>query len=94
MSTQTTAHTMAIQASRKPSAFTLERFWLYLILCLFAFMFLMPIYVMLVNSIKPLDEIRAGNLVALPWPPPLSRGCRPGVRPKSACKRPASSPTS
>ena len=71
MSTQTTAHTMAIQASRKPSAFTLERFWLYLILCLFAFMFLMPIYVMLVNSIKPLDEIRAGNLVALPLAPTI-----------------------
>ena len=34
-------------------------------------MFLMPIYVMLVNSIKPLDEIRAGNLVALPLAPTI-----------------------
>jgi glucose/mannose transport system permease protein len=31
----------------------------------------MPIYVMVINSIKPLDEIRAGNLVALPLAPTL-----------------------
>jgi len=45
--------------------------WLYAILLLFAFLFLMPIYVMVINSIKPLDEIRAGNLVALPLAPTL-----------------------
>ena len=50
---------------------TLDRVWLYAILLLFAFLFLMPIYVMVINSIKPLDEIRAGNLVALPLAPTL-----------------------
>ncbi|WP_280156429.1 carbohydrate ABC transporter permease [Piscinibacter sp. XHJ-5] len=29
-------------------------------------MFLMPVYVMVVNSLKPLDEIRSGNLMSLP----------------------------
>jgi glucose/mannose transport system permease protein len=50
---------------------TFDRVWLYAILLLFAFLFLMPIYVMVINSIKPLDEIRAGNLVALPLAPTL-----------------------
>ena len=35
-------------------------------LCYFAVLFLLPVYVMIVNSIKPLDEIRAGDLMALP----------------------------
>jgi glucose/mannose transport system permease protein len=34
-------------------------------------MFLMPIYVMLINSIKPLAEIRGGNLVSFPLEPTL-----------------------
>src|SRR5262249_39591577 len=35
-------------------------------LVLLALVFLMPVYVMVVNSLKPLDEIRTGNLMALP----------------------------
>jgi glucose/mannose transport system permease protein len=42
------------------------RVLLYLILILAAFAFILPVYVMVVNSIKPLDEIRNGNLMALP----------------------------
>jgi glucose/mannose transport system permease protein len=42
------------------------RFALYLILIVLAFAFVMPIYVMIVNSLKPLDEIRNGDLMALP----------------------------
>ncbi|SCK21397.1 carbohydrate ABC transporter membrane protein 2, CUT1 family [Variovorax sp. HW608] len=42
------------------------RIVLYLILAVCAVIFLMPVYVMLVNSFKPLDEIRSGNLMALP----------------------------
>jgi len=57
--------------SKKPSSLTFDRVWLYAILLMFAFLFLMPIYVMVINSIKPLDEIRAGNLVALPLAPTL-----------------------
>lgn len=39
---------------------------LYLILILAAVAFLLPLYVMAVNSLKPLDEIRSGDLMALP----------------------------
>lgn len=70
-SVTTAATTTAVPPSKKPSTLTLDRVWLYAILLLFAFLFLMPIYVMVINSIKPLDEIRAGNLVALPLAPTL-----------------------
>ena len=39
---------------------------LYLTLIIMAFAFIMPVYVMIVNSLKPLDEIRSGDLMALP----------------------------
>jgi glucose/mannose transport system permease protein len=39
------------------------------ILVLFAVYFLVPLYVMLVNSFKPLSEIRGGNMLALPDEP-------------------------
>jgi glucose/mannose transport system permease protein len=44
---------------------------LYAILVYLAILFLLPIYVMVVNSIKPLDEIRGGDLMALPQSPSL-----------------------
>jgi glucose/mannose transport system permease protein len=43
-----------------------SRFTLYMILIILAIAFVMPIYVMIVNSLKPLEEIRNGNLMALP----------------------------
>lgn len=39
---------------------------LYLVLLALALVFLLPVYVMAVNSVKPLAEIRAGDLLALP----------------------------
>jgi len=42
------------------------RIVLYALLLAFAVLFLMPVYVMAVNSFKPLDEIRTGNLMSLP----------------------------
>lgn len=45
---------------------TVLRWALYAILIVTAFMFIMPVYVMVVNSLKPLDEIRSGDLMALP----------------------------
>lgn len=42
------------------------RLALYSILIISAFAFIMPIYVMVVNSLKPLDEIRNGDLLSLP----------------------------
>jgi glucose/mannose transport system permease protein len=42
------------------------RFLIYTILISLAFIFILPVYVMVVNSIKPLEEIRNGNLMAFP----------------------------
>ena len=39
---------------------------IYTLLILFAVYYLLPLYVMLVNSLKPLEEIRQGNMLALP----------------------------
>ena len=50
----------AIRASR----FT--RTLIYLLLLLFALFYLLPLFVMLVNSLKPLSEITGGNMMALP----------------------------
>ena len=52
---------------------TLPRVLLYGALVCFALLFAMPLYVMLVNSVKPLDEIRNGDMMSLPhvftWQP-------------------------
>lgn len=42
------------------------RWTLYLILALFAAYYLLPLYVMVATSLKSLDEIREGSLLALP----------------------------
>jgi len=46
------------------------RLGLYLFLATAAFAFLLPLYVMVVTSIKPMEEIRLGNLFA--WPVKLT----------------------
>jgi glucose/mannose transport system permease protein len=42
------------------------RIILYLLLGLFSIYYLLPLYVMVVNSLKPLEEITAGGMMALP----------------------------
>ncbi|WP_417246886.1 carbohydrate ABC transporter permease [Celeribacter sp.] len=42
------------------------RVLIYLVLLLFALFYLLPLFVMLSNSVKPLDEITGGNMLALP----------------------------
>ena len=44
----------------------IARVFIYLVLLLFALFYLLPLYVMGVNSIKPLSEITSGNMLALP----------------------------
>ncbi|WP_027801927.1 carbohydrate ABC transporter permease [Paraburkholderia dilworthii] len=51
---------------RRRAAFTPARFGVYLFLLTAALFFLLPLYVMLVTSVKPMSEIRLGNLLALP----------------------------
>jgi glucose/mannose transport system permease protein len=42
------------------------RAFIYLLLVLFALFYLLPLYVMGINSVKPLAEITGGNMMALP----------------------------
>lgn len=44
----------------------MRRVPLYFVLILLAFYYLLPFYVMLVNSLKPLAEIRQGNMLSFP----------------------------
>ena len=45
---------------------TVARALIYAVLIVFAVFYLLPLFVMLVNSVKPLDEIRQGNMLAFP----------------------------
>ncbi|MBA1144688.1 carbohydrate ABC transporter permease [Mesorhizobium neociceri] len=49
----------------------LGRIFIYGILILFAFYYLMPLFVMIVTSLKDMSEIREGNLISLPRNPTL-----------------------
>ncbi|MFT4181369.1 MAG: carbohydrate ABC transporter permease [Rhizobium sp.] len=50
----------------KPSRLTIGRFGLYAFLILCALFFLLPLYTMLVTSLKTMEEIRQGRIFALP----------------------------
>ena len=54
------------QAARRKSHFTPARLGLYALLISSAVFFLLPLYVMLITSLKPMEEIRLGRLFALP----------------------------
>ena len=51
---------------KRSTAALVQTVALYSSLVLFALLFLMPMYVMLVNSVKPLSEIQAGGMMNLP----------------------------
>ncbi len=53
------------------SSFTWQRGLIYTILLAFAALYLVPLYVMLTTSLKDIEEIRQGNLLALPDNPTL-----------------------
>ncbi|CAG4889046.1 carbohydrate ABC transporter permease [Paraburkholderia gardini] len=56
----------AAPAVRRRSRFTPPRVGVYAFLLSAALFFLLPLYVMLVTSVKPMSEIRLGHLLALP----------------------------
>jgi glucose/mannose transport system permease protein len=64
--TLTHAALPAAAASRSGAGFPFGRIVLYTVLVAMAIIFLLPVYVMVINSLKPLEEIRSGNLMALP----------------------------
>ena len=51
---------------KRRTRFTPARIGVYAFLLVSALFFLLPLYVMLVTSVKPMTEIRLGNLLALP----------------------------
>ena len=53
-------------SATKSSSLNLGRIVLYALLVLFCLYYLLPLYVMVVNSLKPLSEITAGGMMALP----------------------------
>ncbi|WP_371876470.1 carbohydrate ABC transporter permease [Pseudoduganella chitinolytica] len=57
---------------RKRGGMTPARLGVYVFLVTAALFFLVPLYVMLVTSVKPMAEIRLGNLFALPLAPTLA----------------------
>jgi glucose/mannose transport system permease protein len=70
------------------------RFFLYLVLFLFAVYYLLPFGIMVVNSLKPLSEITDGNMMALPQAWTLEAWRNAWSRRRSASSRPVSSPIS
>ncbi|MAC80225.1 MAG: sugar ABC transporter permease [Rhodobacteraceae bacterium] len=68
--------------ARRNTGKTALRWGLYVILGLFALYYLMPLFVMVTTSLKSLDEIRTGDLIALPrdvtfaaWTKAWSQAC-------------------
>ncbi|MFC0396882.1 carbohydrate ABC transporter permease [Paraburkholderia rhizosphaerae] len=72
--TRGTQHAGTATRARRPrprrSRFSPARIGVYAFLIFSALFFLLPLYVMLVTSVKPMDEIRLGNLLA--WPAHLT----------------------
>ncbi|TYO65683.1 carbohydrate ABC transporter permease [Bradyrhizobium hipponense] len=58
-------------ARRRRARMTPARWGLYAFILISALYFLLPLYVMVVTSLKPMAEIRQGNLLALPVSPSI-----------------------
>jgi glucose/mannose transport system permease protein len=58
-------------AGRRPRHVTWGRIGVYAFLLMSALFFLLPLWIMLLTSVKTMDEIRLGNLLALPADPTL-----------------------
>ena len=63
------AGTAASRSRPKRRRFTAARIGVYAFLCVAAAFFLLPLYVMLVTSLKTMDEVRSSSIFALPWRP-------------------------
>jgi glucose/mannose transport system permease protein len=62
-----TAHVSTIPEDRSAtSSRSPARALLYLVLIAFAIYYLLPLFIMVVNSVKPLAEIQGGNMLSLP----------------------------
>jgi ABC-type glycerol-3-phosphate transport system permease component len=66
-----TAEAQALHAARRTKRRSPARWGLYAFIFITALYFLLPLYVMVVTSLKPMAEIRQGNLLALPAAPSI-----------------------
>ncbi|EIM26156.1 carbohydrate ABC transporter permease [Microvirga lotononidis] len=55
-----------VPQGRRPQHLTIGRIGVYAFLATAALFFLLPLWIMVMTSLKPMDEIRLGNIVALP----------------------------
>jgi glucose/mannose transport system permease protein len=55
-----------VPQGRRPRHLTIGRVGIYAFLITAALFFMLPLWIMLVTSLKPMDEIRLGNILALP----------------------------
>ncbi|MET0527861.1 carbohydrate ABC transporter permease [Microvirga sp. P5_D2] len=58
--------TTVVPQGRRPRRLTIGRIGIYAFLITAALFFMLPLWIMLVTSLKPMDEIRLGNILALP----------------------------
>ena len=72
----------AIPSGPRPKHLTVGRIGMYCFILVCAIFFLMPLYVMVITSLKDMDEIRAANILNLPkelsfysWPKAWSQAC-------------------
>jgi glucose/mannose transport system permease protein len=63
--------TAAEPQGRRPRHLTAGRVGVYAFLATTALFFLLPLWIMVVTSLKPMDEVRLGNILALPANPTL-----------------------
>src|SRR3712207_2581789 len=61
-----------VPAGPRPRTISPGRVGTYIFLFTAALFFLLPLYVMVVTSLKPMEEIRQGNLLALPLAPTIA----------------------
>jgi glucose/mannose transport system permease protein len=61
----------AAVATRQPGSSLTTKVFIYGLLLGFALLYLLPLFVMVITSFKSLDEIREGNMLALPQDPTL-----------------------
>jgi glucose/mannose transport system permease protein len=56
----------AVPQGRRPRHLTVSRIGVYAFLVTAALFFMLPLWIMVVTSLKPMEEIRLGNILALP----------------------------
>ena len=61
--------TAAEPQGRRPRRLTVARIGVYAFLVSAALFFLLPLWIMLVTSVKPMDEVRLGHILAWPASP-------------------------